>query len=101
MLQPYCLACVWENLSGNVEVKSSSVDVLFNKKFHFKNSSCPIVVSNSVTDPINITINESVPVRIPPGKLYKFNITSLDKLGNEVKPVFLVQTLNPNVWVSS
>ena len=84
------LPCVWENLPGNVEVKSSSVDVLFNQTFHFINSLGPTVGNNSVIDPISITINESVPVRIPPGKLYKFNITSFDELGNEVKPVFLV-----------
>ena len=93
------LPCVWENLPGNVEVKLSSVDVLFNQTFHFTNSSGSTVGSNSITDAISITVNERIPVQIPPGRLYEFNITSLDELGNEVKPVFFVQTLNATISV--
>ena len=93
------LPCVWENLPENIEVKWSSVDVLFNQTFHFTDSSGSTVGSNSITDAINITINEPTPVQIPPGRLYKFNITSLDELGNEVNPVFFVQTLDPHVSV--
>ena len=89
MQQHYYL--VWGN------IKSSSLDFLFNRTFHFINSSGPTISNNSMTDAVSITINESTPVNLPPGRLYKLNIISLDELGNKVKPILYVQTLNPEI----
>ena len=86
------LPCVWEILP---DCDKPSLDILFNETFHFVNSSGPSISNNSMTDVVNITVNEPTPVHLPPGRLYKLDITSLDELGNEVKPVFFVQTLNP------
>ena len=91
------LPCVWGNIPGSTKVKPSTLDLLFNQTFHFSNSSGPTIGNNSMTDPINITINEPTPVRLPPGRLYPFKITSLDELGNEVNPVFFVHTMNSSI----
>ena len=91
------LPCVWGNLPGSIEVNLSTLDVLFNQTFHFIHSSGPTIGNNSMTDPISIKMNEPTPVELPPGKLYPFNITSLDELGNEVNPVFFVHTVNSSV----
>ena len=50
-----------------------------------------------MTDAIRINVNEKDPVEIPPGRLYHLNITSLDEMGNEVSPVFFVETMYPNI----
>ena len=91
------LPCVWGNLPGSIKVDSSSLDLLFDQTFHFVSSCGPTIGSNAMTDAINITVNEPTPVEIPPGRLYKFNITSRDELGNIVEPIFFVQTSRPNV----
>ena len=87
------LPCVYENLP---DVKSP-LEFLFSQTFHFINSSGPTTSNNSMTDAVSITINEPTSIKLPPGGLYKLNITSLDELGNKVKPVFFVQTLNPEI----
>jgi len=89
------LPCVWGNIPGSTDVQSNSLDTLFNQTFYFNNNES--IGNNSMTDAISIVVNDPTPVEIPPGRLYKLNITSLDELGNEVNPLFFVQTLYPNV----
>ena len=88
------LPCVWEISPDN---DKPSLDSVFKQTFRFVNSSGPTISNNSMTDAVNITVNEPTPVQLPPGRLYKLNITSLDELHHEVKPVFFVQTLNPKI----
>ena len=89
------LSCVWENLSESINVKSSSPDFLFNQMIHFANSSGSTTINNSMTDAVRVTINEPTSIELPPDRLYKFNIITLDELGNLAKPAFSVQTLKP------
>ncbi|XP_065889783.1 uncharacterized protein [Dysidea avara] len=95
------LPCVWGNLPGSSNVDQSTVNKVFNGTFHYNNDPQSHTANNSMTDAINIkiSINKTNPVQIPPGKLYQLNITSRDEVGNQVNPVFFVQTLNPNVSV--
>ena len=90
------LPCVWGNLPGSVDINSTSLDFLFSRTFHFANSSGPAFGDNSMTDVISITVNDPTPIKLSPGRLHSFNITSLDELSNTVTPVFFVHTLNPN-----
>ena len=93
------LPCVWGNLPGSSNVDQSIVDSIFKGIFHYNDDPHSQTADNSITDAIYIifSVNERTPVRIPPGKLYQLNITSLDEVGNKVNPVFFVQTLNPDV----
>ena len=93
------LPCVWGNLPGSTKVNSLSLDSLFNQTFHFINSDGTTIGSNAMTDAINITVHGHDPVEIPPGRLFKFNITSRDELGNIVEPIFFVKTSHPNISV--
>ena len=91
------LPCLWGNLPGSVTINSSIVNTLFNQTFHFANGSNVTTGNISMTDAIRINVNEKDPVEIPPGRLYHLNITSLDEMGNEVNPVFFVETMYPNI----
>ena len=92
---------MWGNLPGKTQVNSKSLSSLFNRTFHFVNSSGSTSTNrdNIMTDAINITVNEHTPAELPPGMLYKFKIVSHDELGNEVEPVFFVQTSRPDISV--
>ena len=91
------LPCVWGNLPGSVTINSSIVNILFNQTFRFANGSNVTAGNVSMTDAISINVNERNPVEIPPGRLYHLNITSHDEMGNEVNPVFFVETMYPNI----
>ena len=91
------LPCAREPLPNNITCPGpSSLKFLFNETFHFNNSTGTIA-NNSMTDAIRIDVNNCKKLRVPPGRLLNLKITSFDELCNKVKPVFFVQTLNPNI----
>ena len=95
------LPCVWENVPENTMIKNSAVTSLFNGTFQFNDDPQSLIGNNSMTDAIRIIANEKGPLIIPPGKLYKLNITLFDEMGSKVYPVLFVESSNPDVAIDS
>ena len=96
------LPCVWGNVPVSTMIKNSAVTSLFNGTFQFNGNPQSLIGNNSMTDAIRIVkFNETHPLAIPPGKMYKLNITLFDEMDNEVYPVLFVQSSNPNVMIDS
>ena len=94
----YCttlLTCIWNNIPGNVTVGGGDIVQVFNssKIFHYDDQS-----SNEIaTDAVNITnINETKPVKIPPGQFYHLNIMPVDDRGQGAHPAIIAETSDDN-----
>ena len=93
------LTCIWGNLPGSVTVSGNDSSKVFNWRgiFYYDNSSSS---SNEIaTDTADITIKRSNDgyIKIPPGKLYHLNISSLDDRNQVAHPVFFVTTSNTSI----
>lgn len=96
------LPCVWGNIPDSTMIKNSAVTSLFNETFQFNDNPQSLIGNNSMTDAIRIVkFNETYSLAIPPGKMYKLNITLFDEMDNKVYPVLFLQTSNPNVMIDS
>ena len=94
----YCttlLTCIWNNIPGNVTVGEGDIVKVFNssKIFHYGDQS-----SNEIaTDAVNITnVDETKPVKIPPGQFYDLNIMPVDDRGQGAHPAIIAETSDDN-----
>ena len=96
----YCttlLTCMWGNLPGNVTFNKDDILQVFNWSGIFYYGNKYSRSDEIATDTADIKIDISERVKIPPGKFFHPNISSIDDRRQAAYPVIVVETSNFNI----
>ena len=93
------LPCIWNGPPDQYIINKTSIkEVLhWNGKFDYGDSSLTFEIS---TEPLDVRVEGSKIINIPPGKLYDMSVTPTDDKMDDTTAVFLVQTESENDCVS-